>query len=61
MYCMNCLGPALVTLVRESFTGLYKTLIDILRKPLESGSHLLQAALHAFSLKYSEELFDQGL
>lgn len=50
-------GDALTAEVMESFRELYSSLINILRSPVRSGSQLLQAALHAFSLKYGDDDF----
>eukprot|EP00463_Aulacantha_scolymantha_P001916 TRINITY_DN2550_c0_g1_i1.p1 TRINITY_DN2550_c0_g1~~TRINITY_DN2550_c0_g1_i1.p1 ORF type:complete len:214 (-),score=18.88 TRINITY_DN2550_c0_g1_i1:24-665(-) len=50
-------GEKISSMVRNSFRELYQTLIRILETPKKSGSYLIQAVLHAFSLKYSEEDF----
>jgi len=54
-------GSALTNEVLESFQAVYRSLIGILKNPVRSGSQLLQAALYAFSLKYSDEEFRLAL
>lgn len=50
-------GQKLTQEVQMAFRALFVEFIRILRDPAKSGTQLLQAVLHAFSLQYSEEEF----